>query len=368
MSSKVYFADIHLKNIGENLRSKVKKLFLEAGFSECFVNNDPVALKIHFGESGSDAFVNPVYVREIVDMVRDRGGKPFLTDSNTLYLGSRGNAIDHIRTAIEHGFNYSVVNAPVIIADGLRGEDSIIVHIGKKHFSKVKISGVIAKSPSMFVISHAKGHEVAGFGGALKNLAMGCASPMGKRDQHSVKPYVLKEKCIGCGNCVSACPKSAITVESSQMNIDKTECIGCFECMTICREKAIDVDWESGIPDFTERMIEYAYGAVSGKENNIGYFNFLIRITPDCDCVPWSDAPIVPDIGVLASRDPVAIDAASLDLINAQTGLNGSRLIKNLEPGGDKFKGIRELTDSWRQIQYAEEIGLGSSNYELITI
>lgn len=368
MISKVYFADLHIKNFGENIRSKIRKLFEDADFSECFVKGDHVALKIHFGESGSDAFVNPIYVREIVDMVESAGGKPYLTDSNTLYLGSRGNAIDHLKTAIEHGFNYSVVKAPVIIADGLRGENSVTVAINKKHFLNVEISGVIAKSPSLLVISHVKGHEVAGFGGALKNLAMGCSTPIGKRDQHCVKPFVLTEKCIGCGKCVGICPKSAIIDDGPRMKIDKNKCIGCFECMALCREHAIDIDWESGITNFTERMMEYAYGVVLGKELRTGYFNFLIRITPDCDCVPWSDAPIVPDIGVLASRDPVAIDAASLDLINAQAGLNGSRLVNNLEPGGDKFKGIRELTDSWKQIRYAEELGLGSSKYEIIRL
>ena len=318
--------------------------------------------------SGNDSYINPVFVRQVVDKVRAYGGKPFVTDSNTLYLGSRSNAVDHIETAIRHGFDYSVVGAPVIIADGLSGGNTKTIQIQKKHFKEVIISGDIAAAKSIIVLSHFKGHEVAGFGGAIKNLGMGCASAVGKQAQHSARPLIVGDACIGCGKCVTVCPRMAITLQNEKSSIDHSKCIGCFECMTVCPERAIDIDWVTEIPQFIERIVEYAVGAIQGKKSCTGYINFLTHITPDCDCVPWSDAPIVPDIGILASKDPVAIDAASFDLVNGQQGNPRSVLVHNHRKGEDKFKGLRANTDAYRQIRYGEEIGLGSSDYELIRL
>ncbi len=356
------------RNPGDNTVSKINRLFDSAGLGETIRKSGLTAIKLHFGELGNDSYISPVFVRQVVDKVKAYGGKPFVTDSNTLYLGSRSNAADHIETAILHGFDYSVVGAPVIIADGLSGGNTKTIKIHKKHFKEVIISGDIASSKSMIVLSHFKGHEVAGFGGAIKNLGMGCASAAGKQAQHTARPLIVEEICIGCGKCVVACPKTAIAIQNEKSSINKSKCIGCFECMTICPERAIDIDWVTEIPQFTERIVEYALGAVKGKESRIGYMNFLTHITPDCDCVPWSDATIVPDIGILASRDPVAIDAASFDLVNSQHGNSGSLLMHNHGKGADKFKGLRANTDAYRQIMYGEETGLGSSAYELILL
>jgi hypothetical protein len=206
----------------------------------------------------------------------------------------------------------------------------------------------------MIVLSHIKGHELAGFGGPIKNLAMGCAPPAGKQAQHCARPLYVLEKCTGCGRCVPVCPGDAITLDKTRngqrARIDHACCIGCFECMTICPSNAIEVDWETEIPEFIERMVEYAFGVVKGKEQKTGYMNFLLRITPDCDCVPWSDVSIVPDIGILASRDPVAIDAASSELVNPAEGKKGSFLLQNHEKGKDTFRGIWKNTDGYRQI------------------
>ena len=363
---KVYFANMRARDPRDNTVSKINRLFDAAGFGETVRKMGLTAIKLHFGELGNDSYINPVFVRQVVDKVRACGGKPFVTDSNTLYLGSRSNAVDHIETAILHGFDYSVVGAPVIIADGLSGGNRKSVAIQKKHFKNVLISGDIVAAESMIVLSHFKGHEVAGFGGAIKNLGMGCASAAGKQAQHSALPLIIKAVCTGCGKCVSVCPKAAIKLVNEKSSIDWSTCIGCFECMTICPERAIDIEWETEIPQFIERIVEYAAGAVQGKESRTGYMNFLTHITPDCDCVPWSDAPVVPDIGILASRDPVAIDAASFDLVNSQKGNPGSMLQHNHHKGADKFKGLRENTDAYRQITYGEEIGLGSSEYELV--
>ncbi len=364
MSSDVYFAGLRARNPGQSTVAKVRMLFDWAGFGDCIVSGAPAAIKIHFGEEGNDSFISPLFARQVVDRIRDYGGRPFLTDSNTLYLGSRSDAVNHIRTALEHGFSYATVGAPVIIADGLTGNNFREIEIGKNHFSRVLISGDIADVSSLVVMSHFKGHEPAGFGGAIKNLAMGCAPPKGKQEQHSARPLTLEGRCIGCGECALVCPPSAIRLEDRRSAIDRDRCIGCFECMIICPEQAIDIDWETDIPPFIERMVEYAYGAAKGKK--AGYFNFLTHITPDCDCMGWSDAPVVPDIGILASRDPVAIDAASFDLVNRQAGLPDSFLKRNVRRGEDKFRGMRRNTDGYQQIRYADEIGLGSASYRLI--
>jgi uncharacterized Fe-S center protein len=363
VGSDVYFAGLRARDPGQSTAAKVRKLFDAAGFGACIEPGAPAAIKIHFGEEGNDSYINPVFARQVVDMIREYGGKPFLTDSNTLYLGSRGDAIDHITTAIRHGFSYATIGAPIIIADGLKGGNYREIEIGKKHFARVFISGDIAEVTSLIVLTHFKGHEVAGFGGAIKNLAMGCAPPAGKQEQHTAHPLNVEGRCIGCGKCMLVCPREAISLEDGKGAIDRERCIGCFECMTVCPEHAIDIDWETEIPNFTERLVEYAFGAAKGKKT--GYISFLTHITPDCDCVPWSDAPIVPDIGILASKDPVAIDAASFDLVNRQIGLHGSFLNANFHEGEDKFSGMRHVTDGYLQIRYAEEIGLGSSDYRL---
>jgi uncharacterized Fe-S center protein len=364
VSSDVYFTGLRARNPEQSTAAKVRALFDRAGFGDCIIPGAPAAIKIHFGEAGNDSYISPVFARQVVDRIREHGGRPFLTDSNTLYLGSRSDAVNHITTALEHGFSYATVRAPVIIADGLAGNNMREIRIGKNHFSRVLISGDIADVSSLIVMSHFKGHEPAGFGGAIKNLAMGCAPPKGKQEQHSARPMTLEGRCIGCGECTLVCPRSAIRLEDRRSTIDQDRCIGCFECMTICPEQAIGIDWETEIPVFIERMVEYAFGAAMGKK--AGYFNFLTHITPDCDCVGWSDASVVPDIGILASRDPVAIDAASFDLVNRQAGLKNSFLKRNFGEGEDKFRGMRRSTDGYLQIRYAEEIGLGSASYRLV--
>jgi len=368
MKSPVYFASLRAHSDKECTTAKVRRLFGRAGFTELIAPHDKTAIKLHFGELGNDGFISPVYVRQVVEKVKECGALPFLTDTNTLYLGSRSNAVEHLTTAILHGFDFAVVGAPVIIADGLSGKNVAHVEIGKNHFRTVSIAGDIAAADSMIVLSHFKGHIVSGFGGALKNLAMGCAPPEGKRAQHNARPFSIAGKCTGCGSCTKVCPESAISIENGNAVIELDLCIGCFECMHACPEHAIDINWETDIPVFMERMVEYACGAVKGKEGKTGYMNFLIRITPDCDCFPFSDAPIVPDIGILASRDPVAIDAASFDLVNRQQGYPDSLLTAHHHKGEDKFTGVHPQTDGFRQILYAEKIGMGNRTYDLIRI
>ncbi|MHC1683328.1 MAG: DUF362 domain-containing protein [Clostridiaceae bacterium] len=368
MSSKVYFVNLRTRNDKNNKISKIRRLFEKAGFDKLVEKNDLTAIKLHFGERGNDTFISPVLVRQVVDKVKEAGGKPFLTDTNTLYSGSRFNSVDHTITAIEHGFDYAVTGAPIIIADGLRSESIKEVEINKKHFKKVKLAKDIVSSDGMIVLSHFKGHEMAGFGGTIKNLGMGGAPAVGKKEQHALKMIVNDNKCIGCGQCAKVCPEQAITIENKKAIVAHDKCIGCGECMTVCRPKAIAMDWATEAEAFIERLTEYAYGVAKSHENKIGYINFLVNITPDCDCVPWSDAPIVPDIGFLASTDPVALDKASYDLVNKQTTLAHSLLNCHCESGEDKFKALRGETAGDVQLSYGEEIGMGSCDYELIEI
>lgn len=366
MASKVYFSDFRSRSSGENKINKIKKLFKAAGFENIISKDDLTAIKLHFGEKGNDSYINPVFIRQIIDKVKEKHGKPFITDTNTLYHGSRHNSVDHTITAIEHGFDYAVVGAPIIIADGMLGENEKVVEIKKKHFKKVKIAGVIERSDGMMVMSHFKGHGMSGFGGAIKHLAMGCASPSGKIEQHECAKPVIKGECIACGRCEKICPLDAISIDKKSV-IDYNNCIACNFCLEECPESVIGLDFEN-IPPFIEKMVEYAYGAVKNKKSKIGYINFLMNITPDCDCVTWSDTPIVPDIGILASSDPVAIDTASIDLINKQFGFKNSLLRRNFEEGEDKFKGVWSKIDGTIQLRYGQEIGLGDMDYELIEI
>lgn len=362
MPSIVYYADMHTRSHEDSKISKVARLCDAVGLKKIIKKNDLAAVKLHFGEYGNDTHLNPSLVRRVVDKIMEAGGKPFLTDTTTLYSGSRRNAVDHIQTAYAHGFAPSVVRAPVIIADGLYGENDVPVRINRKHFKDVHIASEIRRTPAMIVLSHFKGHEMAGFGGAIKNLAMGGAAVRGKRDQHNTLVQVSPEACIGCAKCVKHCPQNALRLENKKCLVDHSRCIGCFECITVCPVKAISLDWATEMVPFMERLTEYALGVVKGREKKICYINFLINVTPDCDCVGWSDAPMVPDLGILASTDPVALDQACFDMVNAAQALDPT-LMK--DKTGDKFTARWPHTKGAVQLSYGEEIGLGSTQYEL---
>lgn len=365
----MFFIDFQADSKKNNIPNKIKRLFDKAGIAEVLGEDELTAIKVHFGEKGSNTYIHPVFVRQIVDKVKESNAKPFLTDTNTLYTGSRTNSVDHIQTAIENGFAYAVVNAPIIISDGIYSKNIMDVDIDQKHFKRVKIAGDVYRANSMVVLSHVKGHGLAGFGGTMKNLAMGCASAAGKQMQHSdAKPKVMENLCIGCQMCVENCPVDAIHMEDKKAVIDPEVCIGCGECITVCPKRAIEVQWKTDANIFVEKMAEYAYGATQNKKGKVAYFNFVMNVTPLCDCVPWSGIPIVNDIGILASFDPVALDQASLDLIDAQLGNPQSQLKCNHEPGKDKFGGLHKDTNGRRVLEYAEEMGMGSRTYELIKI
>jgi uncharacterized Fe-S center protein len=365
MKSNVYFIDFRTSP-KENIFEKLGKLIDAAGISSTIKKRDLVALKLHFGELGNAAYIRPVFLRKIVDSVKNLGGIPFLTDANTLYAGTRSDAPNHLSTAIQNGFAYAVVDAPLVIADGLRGKSETTISINQKRFKEVYIGTEIVQADALISVAHFKGHELSGFGGTIKNLGMGCASRKGKMAQHStVTPKVVKKKCIGCGDCIDHCAQHAIALEKKKAAIHPEKCIGCGECILICPNSAIQIQWNQSIPVFLENMVEYTLGVLKGKEKKSLFINFITNVSPACDCYGYNDAPIVKDIGILASDDPVAIDQASVDLVNQEQALPGSCLTTNVHAGEDKFKGIYPKVDWKIQLEYAQTLGLGNRDYDL---
>jgi len=366
--SNVYYCNLRT-SMKENLPAKLRRLMETAGLGSIVGARNLVAIKLHFGEKGNAAFIRPILIRPIVDAVKDLGAAPFLTDANTLYAGTRGNSVSHLITAMENGFAYSVVNAPLIIADGIRGASFAPVRIDREIIKTAYIGREIAEADVLISVAHFKGHELSGFGGTIKNVGMGCAARKGKLEQHSdLSPKVKKKKCIGCGECVNHCAQKAISLDEGKAVIDPEKCVGCGECILICPNGAIDVQWNADIPMFQKKMAEYTWAVLKGKKEKSLFLNFLTNISPACDCYGHNDAPLVPDIGILASRDPVAIDQASVDLVNQQVGTAGSCLTGCRGSGEDKFKGIYPKVDWAVQLEHAEQIGLGHRKYELVTI
>jgi len=365
MQSTVYFIDLRTR-YKDNLPTKLARLLDMAGLSDVVGKNDLAAVKLHFGEQGNTAFIRPVFLRRIVELIKALGGVPFLTDSNTLYAGTRSDSPRHLQTAIQNGFAYSVVNAPVIIADGLRGRSETAVPISGKRFDTVYIGTDIAAADVLIGVAHFKGHELTGFAGAIKNLGMGCASRRGKLAQHSsVVPKVKNRRCTGCGDCAGHCSQNAISIVNEKARIDPEKCIGCGECILLCRTGAIQVQWNRSIPVFMENMVEYTMGVLKSKKGKSLFINFITDISPACDCLPFNDAPIVQSIGIAASIDPVALDQACVDLVNKEPALPGSCLKENKGPGEDKFKGVYPKIDWTLQLEYAQSLGLGSRSYKL---
>jgi hypothetical protein len=365
MQSTVYFIDLRTQ-YKDNLPTKLARLLKMAGLSDVVGKNDLTAVKLHFGEMGNTAFIRPVFFRTIVESIKTLGGVPFLTDANTLYAGTRSDSPHHLKTAIQNGFAYAVVDAPVIIADGLRGKSETAVAIKGKRFDTVYIGTDIVAADVLIGVAHFKGHELAGFGGAIKNIGMGCASRRGKLAQHStVAPKVKRKRCIGCGDCAGHCSQNAITIVAEKAVIDAEKCIGCGECILLCQTGAIQIQWNQSIPVFMENMVEYTMGVLKGKAEKSLFVNFITDISPACDCLPFNDAPIVQNIGIVASKDSVALDQASVDLVNKEAALPGSCLTKNKGVGEDKFKGIYPNVDWTLQLEYAQHLGLGSRSYTL---
>ncbi len=312
--AKVYFHDLREKEV--NLRA------IDGLMSTLPHVGGMVAVKIHFGEHGNTRAVKPAFVKRIIDRLKEQNAYPFLTDTATLYTGRRTNALNHRETALEHGFSHVSMGCPVIIADGLKGEDYIKVSIDGEIFKRVKIASSIFHSDSLVSISHFKGHSLTGFGGCVKNLGMGCAPPAGKEEMHSVLHPEPSEGCTGRGDCLESCRFGALSIVDERLKLDLTRCTGCGGCIGSCPDSNLTLVGD--LKEFQKRMAEYALGAVEGKMAI--HLNFLMDITRLCDCVPYTQPLIAKDIGILASTDPIALDKASLDLFEEGMGASSERL------------------------------------------
>jgi uncharacterized Fe-S center protein len=369
MASKVYFTNMRTKP-GNNMLDKLGRVIKKAGIEVLDLKDKMVALKIHFGEPGNLAYIRPNYAAFIVDKIKKLGGKPFLTDCNTLYYGRRSNAVDHLEAAMENGFNRIAVGCDVIIADGLTGTDAKEIEINQKHVERAKIGTVIADADVIISINHFKGHEQTGFGGALKNLGMGCGSRKGKLEMHSEsKPKMDQENCVSCGICIKNCPEKAITYnEIKKAQIDYEKCIGCGQCVASCHYGAARAVYDQAIDILNEKIAEYTLAVLKGKQHF--HISFMMNISPDCDCWDSNDQAIVPDVGIAASADPVALDRACVDLVNAAPEIVGSMIGDKgkLKEGEDKFVHVHPDVH-WKDcLKHAEEIKVGTQEYQLITI
>ncbi|OPY69474.1 MAG: Hydrogenase-4 component A [Syntrophorhabdaceae bacterium PtaU1.Bin034] len=366
--STVYFTDLRTRP-KRNLLDKIDGLIKRMKINKKIKKNDLVAIKLHFGEQGNCAFLRPVFLRTVAEQVKALGARPFLTDTNTLYTGSRSNGVSHITTAIQNGFDYAVIGCPIIIADGLRGSNGVKIPIGGEVLDQVNIAKEIADADALIVVTHFKGHELSGFGGALKNMGMGCATREGKLVQHStVGPKINVERCKGCSLCLDYCPANAISVKNKRAVIEGHSCIGCGECTVICPQGAIEIQWNEDQDKFQKKMVEHAAGTLKDKEDKAVFLNFLMQVSPCCDCYPHNDAPIVRDIGILASLDPVAIDAASVDLVNAEESMPGTAIKHKLKAGDDKFRALYPGIDWNVQLDHAEKLKMGERKYQLVKV
>jgi uncharacterized protein len=368
MPSTVYFADMRAGH-RENLFDKLLRLLELAGMEEVAGRGDLVAIKVHFGEKGGHAYIRPTFVRRVVDRLKELGARPFLTDSCTLYPGERKEAVSALVCAIENGFAYAVAGAPLIMCDGLRGHGARRIPVDGEVLQSVDIAEGILEADALVVLSHFKCHELTGFGGALKNLGMGCSSREGKLEQHStVAPVVAEKFCTACADCLKACVHDAIRFIEGKAHIDPDKCAGCGRCITECEQTAIKIQWNEEAPLVMKKMAEYAKGALHGKDGKTLFINFITQVSPACDCYGHTDAPIVADQGLIVSTDPVAVDQACADLVNQAQGLPDTALASGQEPGGDKFRGVHPQIDWEITLQHAEKIGLGSRSYRLVRL
>ena len=370
--AKVYFTDFRVP-VGTNLQQKLKKLCIKAGIKNINFEGKFVAIKMHFGELGNLAFIRPQYVKVVADLVKELGGMPFLTDCNTLYPGSRKHALEHIECANLNGFNFQTTGCQIIIGDGLRGTDEVEVPVKNGEYIKAAKIGRAVMDADVFIsLAHFKGHEMTGFGGAIKNIGMGCGSRAGKMDQHSSgKVSVDESLCRGCRRCAKECGSGAITYEGGKAHINHDICKGCGRCIGACAFDAISNDqWDAG--DLLDRkMAEYAQAVC--QDRPCFHINMALDISPNCDCHGENDAPILPNIGMFASFDPVAIDQACVDACQKQTPIRNSQLGDNLAKPDWKHHHDHFMDSNpnvhWKEtLEHAEKIGMGTRDYELITL
>ncbi len=353
MKSEVFFIPGRMDEGDEPLAVKAEKVFEKLAFSKKIENDDFIACKMHFGDQGNKGHIRPSWLTNILRLLRNKTNKVFLTDTNTLYLGKRSNSAEHLQLAWDHGFSVDNVGVPVIIADGLIGRDEEEIKVNLRRIKSAKIASTFLHSDALLSLAHFTGHILTGFGASIKNLGMGCASRAGKLEQHSdVHPWVNSKLCENCGICLDYCPTEAIDQKDGYVSIIKEKCIGCGECLVVCTAGAVKMRWDEDARRVQEKMTEYAFSVWKKFNGKIGFMNFLTKITKDCDCMAKDQRPMVTDIGILGSEDPVALDRASVDLISSRSGKDVLRANYDVD---------------WSvQLKHGEKIGLGTTEYTLI--
>lgn len=372
--SKVYFTDFRCE-VDEGPATKLSRLIDKAGLGAMDLEGKFVAIKMHFGELGNMSYLRPNYARAVVDYVIAHGGKPFLTDCNTLYPGSRKNALEHLYCAWENGFTPLTVGCPVIIGDGLKGTDDIAVPVhGGEYVKEAKIGHAIMDADAFISLTHFKGHEMTGFGGAIKNIGMGCGSRAGKKDQHCNGQAIIDpEKCRGCKRCLRECANDGLVYDevNKKMTINADNCVGCGRCIGACNFDAIDFAHNAAVAELNCRMAEYAKAVVDGRPNF--HISLVVDVSPTCDCHSGNDAPMLPDVGMFASTDPLAIDQACVDACLKQEPLPNTLLTEQMAKEDfcdhhDHFENVTPNAEYKTCLAHAAKIGLGNREYELITV
>ena len=371
--AQVYCTDFRTKAFGDGLPTKLQKLMKKAGIGQIDMDGKFVAIKMHFGELGNVSYLRPNYARAVVDVVKKLGDKPFLTDCNTMYPGSRKNALEHLYCAWENGFTPLTVGCPILIGDGLKGTDDIAVPVvGGEYVQAARIGRAIMDADVFISLTHFKGHEMTGFGGAIKNIGMGCGSRAGKTEQHSGgKASIDPAKCRGCQKCLKECANDALSFDArtKKTRVNEDNCVGCGRCLGACNFDAIAFTNFAANELLNRRMAEYTKAVVDGRP--CFHVSLVVDVSPNCDCHGENDVPILPDLGMFASFDPLALDQACVDACLQAPPLPGSQLAANLAKRGfvdhhDHFTNSTPASE-WRTcLEHAEKIGLGTRDYELI--
>ena len=354
MKENVFLVPVRTPAEESSAAERLRDCISSRGLFEFIADRDLVALKTHFGEGKKTGHVRPHYLKMLGELVRERKGSPFLTETQTLYKGNRTDAVSHLNHAHAQGYGHEHTGMPIVMADGLYGDEEAEVEVPGRIYTSVKLAAQVVKASALVVVSHFTGHLAAGFGSALKNMGMGCSSRRGKMIQHSTaKPRIKSKACTLCGMCVEWCPAGAVTLQEKSALIDSSICIGCGQCLAVCRFDAVAYNWGATYEDLQKKVVEHAWGVARGKQGKMICINFLTRISKDCDCMDVYE-PVAPDIGIILSRDPVAADAASLDLVEKRIG--------------KKFSEAAYSIPYRFQIDYAREIGFGSTEYDLVTV
>lgn len=364
-TSKVFFTNMRSAPDCSILQ-KLEKLILAAGIDTIDFKNKYTAIKLHFGEPGNLAYLRPNYAKVVADVVRRLGGRPFVTDANTLYVGRRANALEHLDAAYENGYNPFTTGCQVIIADGLKGTDDVEVPVSGEYVTAAKIGRAIMDADIVISLNHFKCHEATGIGGALKNLGMGCGSRAGKMEMHYAgKPVVNRELCISCGHCRKNCAHDAISFPEKKAMIDHDKCVGCGRCIGACTPGAVTPSNDESFDVLNKKISEYALAVAQGRPGF--HISLVIDVSPFCDCHAENDTAIIPDVGIFASFDPVALDMACADAVNQQPVMKHSRLAE-MPAKDNHFATVHPSTNYMVGLEHGEAIGLGSTKYELISI